>query len=252
MFKSCSTACPVIMLCNALAEFRSACNVRVQDLSAEASWLSGCWLTNAANSWACLPRSLPTCTTGSLQASQIKHSMPCLRWGNGKPAMLGTRNAATFLGTNALPEVTCQAFRYGNGSYWISDGFLCRAEWHEWAQKPDEVDDDYAMRIRMTFTFSVEGVPAHLRQKDFHTDGRSAAKQGAFSIFLPAPLGGSQQRGMSCQQAPEQHGCINFPPHEDVPTQLRQKNHHTPTGAALLSRVRSLTPYHILFLRAMP
>lgn len=46
------------------------------------------------------------------------------------------------------------------------------------------MDDDYAMRIRMTFTFSVEDVPTHLRQKDHHTEGRSAAKQGVLSIFF--------------------------------------------------------------------
>lgn len=135
--------------------------------------------------------------------------VPCqLAWPNlPRPV---TWNIA--FGRTPLPEVIHQAFSCGNGAYWSSEGLLCRAEWHEWAQKPDEVDDDYAMRIRMTFTFSVEGVPAHLRQKDFHTDGRSAAKQGAFPIVLPAPLGGSQQRGMCpANKRLRSMVCIVFP-----------------------------------------
>jgi hypothetical protein len=152
-------------------------------------------------------------------------SQPCRAW-------LETRDAATFLGAIPLPEVICQAFRCGNGSYWISEGFLCRGEWHEWAQKPDEVDDGYAMRIRMTFTFSVEGVPAHLREKDFHTDGRSAAKQGAFSIVLPASSGCSQHRGMcpankhlSCMVAcfPPSRGCACTLEAEGTPHRRAQR-----------------------------
>ena len=70
------------------------------------------------------------------------------------------------------------------------------------------MDDDYAMRIRMTFTFSVEDVPVHLRQKDHHTEGRSAAKQGALSIISIALL--PAEGHISCPYAPEQHNCMTI------------------------------------------
>ena len=62
--------------------------------------------------------------------------------------------------------------------------YLRRADWQEWAQQVDEVDDDYAARIRHTFTFSAENVPEHLRIPDHHTDGRTpSTQQGVFMRF---------------------------------------------------------------------
>lgn len=59
---------------------------------------------------------------------------------------------------------------------------LCRSEWNEWGAASGELDDDYAERIKNTFTFRAEDVPEHLRMPDHHTDGRSAGAQQAVVI----------------------------------------------------------------------
>ena len=60
-----------------------------------------------------------------------------------------------------------------------TSALLClpRPEWNSWGVESDELDDDYAERIKNTFTFRMEDVPEHLRMPDHHTDGRSAGTQ---------------------------------------------------------------------------
>ena len=250
VFKSCSTACPVIVLWTAW------CMAPPSACTGAKHWQSSLQqMQCASESCICLLRppavwllahkccklfTMPTAFLASLhdrispgQSHKTEHALPEMGEWHAGHVEHGLNSERCHLPLhNSYPEVIHQAFRCVHGSYWISEGFLCRAEWHEWAQKPDEADDDYAMRIRMAFTFSVEDVPAHLRQKDHHTDGRSAAKQGAFSITLPASSGCSQQRcichankrlsSMIAIVSPSQ-GCAHTPEAEGPPHRQAQR-----------------------------
>ena len=61
----------------------------------------------------------------------------------------------------------------------------CRLEWNEWARQPDEAEDDYKGRVRKTFSFREQDVPALQRMPDHRGGGRASTPGKAGEACKP-------------------------------------------------------------------
>ena len=86
----------------------------------------------------------------------------------------------------------------------------CRPEWSEWARQPEEEEEYYKGRVRMTFTFREQDVPAEKRMPDHRGGGRAStpAKTGEACPPGPAhPVPVAAQKYLSlCSSMPQGAG----------------------------------------------